>query len=48
VIALSTQAFVFFTSVCGFEEAGKELLPELRLKAYEESGRNSKVMIRKV
>ena len=48
VIALSTQAFSFFTSVCGFEEAEKEVLPESRLKAYEESGRNSKVLIRKL
>ena len=36
VIALSTQAFSFFTSVCGFEEAEKDVLPESRLKAYEE------------
>jgi amino-acid N-acetyltransferase len=48
VVALSTQAFSFFTSVVGFEEAEKEVLPESRLKAYEESGRNSKVMTRKV
>ncbi|HEY4247685.1 MAG TPA: amino-acid N-acetyltransferase [Lacunisphaera sp.] len=48
VIALSTQAFSFFTSVCGFEEAEKEVLPESRLKAYEESGRNSKVLTKKL
>ena len=48
VIALSTQAFSFFTSVVGFEEADKDVLPESRLKAYDESGRNSKVMTRKV
>ena len=48
VIALSTQAFSFFTSVCGFEEAEKEVLPESRLKAYDDSGRNSKVMTRKL
>ncbi len=48
VIALSTQAFSFFTSVVGFEEADKEVLPESRLKAYEESGRNSKVLVRKM
>ncbi len=48
VIALSTQAFSFFTSVLGFEEADKDVLPESRLKAYEESGRNSKVMLRKL
>ena len=48
VIALSTQAFSFFTSVCGFEEAEKEVLPESRLKAYEESGRNSKILTKKL
>ena len=48
VIALSTQAFSFFTSVVGFEEADKDVLPESRLKAYDESGRNSKVMTRKL
>ncbi len=48
VIALSTQAFSFFTSVCGFEEADKEVLPESRLKAYDDSGRNSKVLTKKV
>lgn len=44
VIALSTQSFGFFTNVCGFEESTKEVLPEARLKLYDESGRNAKVM----
>jgi len=48
VIALSTQSFGFFTSVCGFEEAGKEILPEARLKLYDESGRNAKVLVKQV
>jgi amino-acid N-acetyltransferase len=48
VIALSTQAISFFTSVVGFEEAEKDVLPESRLKAYEDSGRNSRVMIKKL
>ena len=48
VIALSTQAFSFFTSVCGFEEAEKDVLPDSRLKAYEESGRNSKILTKRV
>jgi amino-acid N-acetyltransferase len=48
VIALSTQAISFFTSVVGFEEADKDVLPESRLKAYEESGRNSRVLLRKL
>ena len=45
-LALSTQAFTFFTSVCGFSEADKEVLPEARQKSYEESGRNSKILIK--
>lgn len=48
VIALSTQAYSFFTSVCGFDDAEKDILPPSRLKMYEESGRNSKVLVRRV
>lgn len=46
IIALSTQSFGFFTNVAGFEEATKEILPEARLKQYEESGRNAKVLVK--
>jgi amino-acid N-acetyltransferase len=46
VIALSTQSIGFFTNVLGFEEATKEILPEMRLKLYEESGRNAKVLVK--
>jgi len=48
IIALSTQAYTFFTSVCNFEEAEKDILPDSRLKAYDDSGRNSKVMVKKL
>jgi len=48
VIALSTQSFGFFTNVLGFEEATKDSLPETRLKLYEESGRNAKVLVKRV
>jgi amino-acid N-acetyltransferase len=48
VIALSTQSFGFFSNVCGFEETSKEILPEARLKLYEESGRNPKVLVKQV
>jgi amino-acid N-acetyltransferase len=48
VLALSTQAFSFFTSVCEFAEAEKDVLPESRLKTYEESGRNSKILIKQL
>jgi len=48
IIALSTQAYTFFTSVCSFEEAEKDILPESRLRAYDDSGRNSKIMSKKL
>ncbi|HRI83334.1 MAG: hypothetical protein RLZZ129_1079 [Verrucomicrobiota bacterium] len=44
IVALSTQNFGFFTNTCGFEEADKSILPEARLKSYDESGRNAKVL----
>jgi amino-acid N-acetyltransferase len=44
IVALSTQSFGFFSNVCGFSEADKSILPETRLKQYEESGRNAKVL----
>jgi amino-acid N-acetyltransferase len=46
VIALSTQSFGFFSNTCGFEEVGKEILPETRLKLYDDSGRNAKVLVK--
>jgi len=44
IIALSTQSFGFFSNVCGFEESTKEILPEARLKLYEDNGRNARVL----
>ncbi|WP_052361299.1 amino-acid N-acetyltransferase [Geminisphaera colitermitum] len=44
IVALSTQSFSFFTSVMGFEEVDKTILPEARLKAYEDNGRNARVL----
>ena len=48
VIALSTQSFGFFTGTCGFEEADKSILPESRLKSYDESGRNAKILVKQL
>jgi amino-acid N-acetyltransferase len=48
IVALSTQSYSFFTSVLGFEETEKTVLPEARLKIYEESGRNPKVLIKQL
>ena len=44
IMAVSTQNFGFFINVCGFSEAEKTILPENRLKLYETSGRNAKVL----
>ncbi|MBM3855702.1 MAG: GNAT family N-acetyltransferase, partial [Verrucomicrobia bacterium] len=48
LLALSTQNFGFFTNVCAFEETTREILPESRLRAYEDSGRNAKVMLKQL
>ena len=48
IIALSTQSFGFFTNVCGFEETTKEILPDARLKLYDDSGRNAKVLVKQL
>jgi amino-acid N-acetyltransferase len=48
IVALSTQSYGFFTSVLDFEETDKDTLPEARLKLYEESGRNPKVLVKRV
>jgi amino-acid N-acetyltransferase len=46
VFALSTQSYSFFTGVCDFEEGQREVLPEARRKAYDDSGRNSRILIK--
>jgi len=46
IVALSTQSFGFFINTCGFEEKDKSVLPEARLKLYDESGRNAKVLVK--
>ncbi|MCC6415048.1 MAG: amino-acid N-acetyltransferase [Opitutaceae bacterium] len=46
IVALSTHSFGFFTNVLGFTETDKSALPESRLKSYEDSGRNAKVLTR--
>ncbi|MBE7536823.1 MAG: amino-acid N-acetyltransferase [Opitutaceae bacterium] len=48
VVALSTQSFSFFTGVLGFEESDKSILPEARLKLYDDSGRFPRVLVRKL
>jgi amino-acid N-acetyltransferase len=48
VLALSTQSFGFFQTVVGFEEADKSVLPDARLKTYEDSGRNAKILVKQL
>lgn len=46
VLALSTQSYTFFTSVGGFVEADKDVLPEARRQVYEQSQRNPRILIK--
>jgi amino-acid N-acetyltransferase len=48
LIALSTQAFTYFQSKAGFVEGTPDDLPALRREKYDQSGRNSKVLIKKL
>jgi amino-acid N-acetyltransferase len=46
LIALSTQAFTYFQSKAGFVEGTPEDLPPARREKYDQSGRNSKVLVK--
>jgi len=48
LITLSTQAFTYFQSKGGFVEGASEDLPAARREKYEQSGRNSKILIKKL
>ncbi len=48
LLALSTQAFNFFTIKGGFEEGTPEDLPPSRRAVYDESGRRSKVLVKRL
>ena len=48
VLVRFCRMVVHARSVVGFEEADKDVLPESRLKTYEDSGRNSRVLIKQV
>ncbi|MCX8108381.1 MAG: amino-acid N-acetyltransferase [Verrucomicrobiae bacterium] len=48
LVALSTQSFMFFISKAGFQEGSPEDLPPARRERYEQSGRKSKVLIKKL
>jgi amino-acid N-acetyltransferase len=48
LISLSTQAFTYFQSKAGFIEGSPDDLPPTRREKYDQSGRNSKVLIKKL
>ena len=48
LLALSTQAFTYFQSKGGFVEGSPNDLPPGRREKYEQSGRNSKVLVKKL
>jgi len=48
LLTLSTQAFTYFQSKGGFAEGKPDDLPPARAKIYEQSGRNSKVLVKKL
>jgi len=48
LITLSTQAFTYFQSKGGFAEGTPDDLPPARREKYELSGRNSKVLVKKL
>jgi len=48
IVTLSTQAFTYFQSKGGFVEGTPDDLPPVRREKYEQSGRNSKVLVKKL
>jgi amino-acid N-acetyltransferase len=48
LLTLSTQAFTYFQSKGGFAEGTPDDLPPARREKYEQSGRNSKVLVKKL
>ena len=48
LVVLSTQTFSYFLSKGGFTEATPDDLPPARREKYDQSGRNSKVLLKKL
>jgi amino-acid N-acetyltransferase len=48
LLTLSTQAFTYFQSKGGFSEGTPDELPPARREKYDQSGRNSKVLVKKL
>lgn len=48
LLTLSTQAFTYFQNKAGFSEGSPEDLPPARREKYDVSGRNSKILVKKL
>ena len=48
LLTLSTQAFTYFQSKGGFAEGTPDDLPTARREKYDQSGRNSKVLVKRL
>ena len=48
LLTLSTQAFTYFQSMGGFTDGTPDDLPPQRRDKYDQSGRNSKVLVKKL
>ena len=48
LLTLSTQAFTYFQSKAGFTEGSPDDLPPGRREKYDQSGRRSKVLVKKL
>jgi amino-acid N-acetyltransferase len=48
LMALSTQTFTYFQSKAGFVEGSPLDLPPVRREQYEQSGRGSKVLVKRL
>ena len=48
LLTLSTQTFAYFQSKAGFAEGSPNDLPPARREKYDQSGRNSKVLLKKL
>jgi amino-acid N-acetyltransferase len=48
LMALSTQAYNFFRSKAGFAEGTPDDLPPARREKYDQSGRRSKILVKRL
>jgi amino-acid N-acetyltransferase len=48
LLALSTQAFTYFQFKGGFAEGAPDDLPPARREKYEQSGRHSKILVKRL